>query len=130
VTGVTAGAPDVTAVTRNGVTPPPDLLARPTEAADGDVAPGAVDVAPIQTLLAAGCDLDLDVLPVAQDSLSSIPEIPPRRSVKSSPASSRTQSGRHSCAFLHSLGQSLPIQSRRSCPVRPAADVGQIVKPT
>jgi hypothetical protein len=43
-----------------------ELLARLTDAADGNVA-GAVDVAPIQTLLAAGCDLDLDVLPVVRD---------------------------------------------------------------
>jgi hypothetical protein len=46
VTGVTESVTAVTAVTRNGVTPPPDLLARLTEAADGNVAPGAVDVAP------------------------------------------------------------------------------------
>jgi hypothetical protein len=45
----------------------PLLLANLIEAADGNVAPGAVDVAPIQVLLAAGCDLDLDVLPVVRD---------------------------------------------------------------
>jgi hypothetical protein len=38
----------------------PLLLASLIEAAGGNVAPGAVDVAPIQVLLAHGCDLDLD----------------------------------------------------------------------
>jgi hypothetical protein len=77
VTAVTESVtPDVTAVTRNvapidkiesegaPILSSPDLLARLTDAAGGNVAPGAVDVAPIQVLLAAGCDLDLDVLPV------------------------------------------------------------------
>jgi hypothetical protein len=45
----------------------PDLLARLTDATGGNVAPGAVDVAPIRTLLAAGCDLDLDVLPLLRE---------------------------------------------------------------
>ena len=44
-----------------------ELLVRLIEAAEGNVAPGAVDVAPIQVLLAAGCDLDLDVLPVIRE---------------------------------------------------------------
>jgi hypothetical protein len=43
-----------------------------------------------------------------QGSQGSILEISPRRSVKSSPVSLRTQSGRHSCAFLHSLGHGRP----------------------
>jgi hypothetical protein len=60
VTAVTAAAPDVTTVT-------PLLLASLIEAAGGNVAPGAVDVAPIQVLLAHGCDLDLDVLPVLRE---------------------------------------------------------------
>jgi hypothetical protein len=78
VTGVTAAAPDVTAVTRNvapidkiesegaPILSSPDLLARLTDAADGNVAPAAVDVAPIQVLLAHGCDLELDVLPAVR----------------------------------------------------------------
>ena len=45
----------------------PLLLASLIEAAGGNVAPGAVDVAPIQVLLAHGCDLDLDVLPVVRE---------------------------------------------------------------
>jgi hypothetical protein len=60
VTAVTAAAPDVTTVTAL-------LLASLIEAAGGNVAPGAVDVAPIQVLLAHGCDLDLDVLPVVRE---------------------------------------------------------------
>src|ERR1700681_121793 len=79
VTGVTAAAPDVTAVTRNvapidkiesegaPILSSPDLLARLTDAADGNVAPAAIDVAPIQVLLAHGCDLELDVLPAVRD---------------------------------------------------------------
>jgi hypothetical protein len=45
----------------------PLLLANLIDAAGGNVVPGAVDVAPIQVLLAHGCDLDLDVLPVVRD---------------------------------------------------------------
>jgi hypothetical protein len=44
-----------------------ELLARLIDAADGNVAAEAVDVAPIRVLLAAGCDLDLDVLPAVRD---------------------------------------------------------------
>src|ERR1700674_1684509 len=50
----------------DSLTPLSLLLAR-KHAAGGNVAPGAVDVAPIQVLLAAGCDLDLDVLPVIRE---------------------------------------------------------------